>query len=110
MSTFSVFGPLKVEWPGKDGKHPRCPPQGNSKIHFIVAYINYNPAASHTESLQNMETYLMFNQIKLYVSDLKHGFQGSPHLLHNQRFSEILCDMSFALCWIIHAFQEIEDF
>uniref|UniRef100_A0A8C2AH24 Cytoplasmic polyadenylation element binding protein 1a n=1 Tax=Cyprinus carpio TaxID=7962 RepID=A0A8C2AH24_CYPCA len=35
LSTFSVFGPLKVEWPGKDGKHPRCPPQGNSKIHFI---------------------------------------------------------------------------
>uniref|UniRef100_A0A8C1ITG0 Cytoplasmic polyadenylation element binding protein 1a n=1 Tax=Cyprinus carpio TaxID=7962 RepID=A0A8C1ITG0_CYPCA len=28
LSTFSVFGPLKVEWPGKDGKHPRCPPQG----------------------------------------------------------------------------------
>nr|AAI63653.1 ZOR-2 [Danio rerio]AAI63656.1 ZOR-2 [Danio rerio] len=28
QSTFSVFGPLKVEWPGKDGKHPRCPPQG----------------------------------------------------------------------------------
>ncbi|XP_026058173.1 cytoplasmic polyadenylation element-binding protein 1-like isoform X2 [Carassius auratus] len=28
LNTFSVFGPLKVEWPGKDGKHPRCPPQG----------------------------------------------------------------------------------
>ncbi|XP_051975247.1 cytoplasmic polyadenylation element-binding protein 1-like isoform X2 [Xyrauchen texanus] len=28
LNTFSVFGPLKVEWPGKDGRHPRCPPQG----------------------------------------------------------------------------------
>ncbi|MGH0133032.1 UNVERIFIED_CONTAM: hypothetical protein FKN15_035398 [Acipenser sinensis] len=29
INTFSVFGPLSVEWPGKDGKHPRCPPKGN---------------------------------------------------------------------------------
>uniref|UniRef100_A0A668A9W8 Cytoplasmic polyadenylation element binding protein 1a n=1 Tax=Myripristis murdjan TaxID=586833 RepID=A0A668A9W8_9TELE len=28
MSTFSGYGPLTVEWPGKDGKHPRCPPKG----------------------------------------------------------------------------------
>ncbi|XP_043084452.1 cytoplasmic polyadenylation element-binding protein 1a isoform X6 [Puntigrus tetrazona] len=28
LNTFSVFGPLKVEWPGKDGKYPCCPPQG----------------------------------------------------------------------------------
>ncbi|XP_063044029.1 cytoplasmic polyadenylation element-binding protein 1 isoform X2 [Engraulis encrasicolus] len=27
-NTFSGFGPLSVEWPGKDGKHPRCPPKG----------------------------------------------------------------------------------
>lgn len=29
LNTFSMFGPLHVEWPGKDGKHHRCPPQGN---------------------------------------------------------------------------------
>lgn len=28
ISTFSGYGPLTVEWPGKDGKHPRCPPKG----------------------------------------------------------------------------------
>ncbi|KAG8516384.1 Cytoplasmic polyadenylation element-binding protein 1, partial [Galemys pyrenaicus] len=28
VSTFRVFGSLSVEWPGKDGKHPRCPPKG----------------------------------------------------------------------------------
>nr|XP_055048450.1 cytoplasmic polyadenylation element-binding protein 1a isoform X1 [Misgurnus anguillicaudatus] len=28
LNTFCVFGPLKVEWPGKESKHPRCPPQG----------------------------------------------------------------------------------
>ncbi|XP_061617268.1 cytoplasmic polyadenylation element-binding protein 1-like isoform X3 [Phyllopteryx taeniolatus] len=29
VNTFSGYGPLTVEWPGKDGKHPRCPPKGN---------------------------------------------------------------------------------
>lgn len=29
INTFRVFGSLSVEWPGKDGKHPRCPPKGN---------------------------------------------------------------------------------
>ncbi|KAE8617416.1 hypothetical protein XENTR_v10009066 [Xenopus tropicalis] len=28
INTFRVFGALSVEWPGKDGKHPRCPPKG----------------------------------------------------------------------------------
>ncbi|XP_034015946.1 cytoplasmic polyadenylation element-binding protein 1-like isoform X4 [Thalassophryne amazonica] len=28
INTFSSYGPLSVEWPGKDGKHPRCPPKG----------------------------------------------------------------------------------
>ncbi|KAF4804557.1 Cytoplasmic polyadenylation element-binding protein 1 [Turdus rufiventris] len=28
INTFRVFGSLSVEWPGKDGKHPRCPPKG----------------------------------------------------------------------------------
>ena len=25
QSAFKAFGSLKVEWPGKDGKHPRYP-------------------------------------------------------------------------------------
>ncbi|PKU34014.1 hypothetical protein llap_15682 [Limosa lapponica baueri] len=29
INTFRAFGSLSVEWPGKDGKHPRCPPKGN---------------------------------------------------------------------------------
>ncbi|XP_062845739.1 cytoplasmic polyadenylation element-binding protein 1 isoform X3 [Trichomycterus rosablanca] len=28
ITTFNCFGSLSVEWPGKDGKHPRCPPKG----------------------------------------------------------------------------------
>ncbi|KAI1904378.1 hypothetical protein AGOR_G00005030 [Albula goreensis] len=28
ITTFNGYGPLTVEWPGKDGKHPRCPPKG----------------------------------------------------------------------------------
>lgn len=29
INTFRAFGSLSVQWPGKDGKHPRCPPKGN---------------------------------------------------------------------------------
>ena len=28
QSSFRQFGPLKIEWPGKDGKHPRYPSRG----------------------------------------------------------------------------------
>ncbi|KAL2088876.1 hypothetical protein ACEWY4_015775 [Coilia grayii] len=34
-NTFSSFGPLTVEWPGKDGKHPRCPPKGNMPKGYV---------------------------------------------------------------------------
>ncbi|KAG7473310.1 hypothetical protein MATL_G00094390 [Megalops atlanticus] len=29
ITTFSAYGNLSVEWPGKEDKHPRCPPRGN---------------------------------------------------------------------------------
>ncbi|XP_062327058.1 cytoplasmic polyadenylation element-binding protein 1 isoform X3 [Osmerus eperlanus] len=35
ISTFSGYGPLSVEWPGKDGKHPRCPPKGNMPKGYV---------------------------------------------------------------------------
>ncbi|XP_043933746.1 cytoplasmic polyadenylation element-binding protein 1 isoform X1 [Protopterus annectens] len=35
MNTFRVFGSLSVEWPGKDGKHPRCPPKGNMPKGYV---------------------------------------------------------------------------
>uniref|UniRef100_A0A3P9APR6 RRM domain-containing protein n=1 Tax=Esox lucius TaxID=8010 RepID=A0A3P9APR6_ESOLU len=35
VNTFSVYGPLSVEWPGKDGKHPRCPPKGNMPKGYV---------------------------------------------------------------------------
>lgn len=116
LNTFCVFGPLKVEWPGKDGKHPRCPPQGNSKIHFIAYHLQFSCISYWVSAKRtNMETYLMFNHIKLYASDLKHGFLGTPQFLRSTLFwnfvdSEILCDMSSAPWWIIHAFHKIEDF
>ncbi|KAK2150887.1 hypothetical protein LSH36_384g05005, partial [Paralvinella palmiformis] len=25
QNSFKAFGPMKIEWPGKEGKHPRCP-------------------------------------------------------------------------------------
>ncbi|MEE6514514.1 hypothetical protein FKM82_022717 [Ascaphus truei] len=35
INTFRVFGALSVEWPGKDGKHPRCPPKGNMPKGYV---------------------------------------------------------------------------
>ncbi|NXY38273.1 CPEB1 protein, partial [Pomatorhinus ruficollis] len=47
INTFRVFGSLSVEWPGKDGKHPRCPPKGNmpkgnsehGRVTFFPCYV-----------------------------------------------------------------------
>lgn len=35
ISTFSVYGHLSIEWPGKDAKHPRCPPKGYVYLMFV---------------------------------------------------------------------------
>ncbi|XP_051998347.1 cytoplasmic polyadenylation element-binding protein 1 isoform X1 [Xyrauchen texanus] len=35
INTFKCYGPLSVEWPGKDGKHPRCPPKGNMPKGYV---------------------------------------------------------------------------
>ncbi|KAJ8249297.1 hypothetical protein GJAV_G00233290 [Gymnothorax javanicus] len=35
ITTFNGYGPLSVEWPGKDGKHPRCPPKGNMPKGYV---------------------------------------------------------------------------
>jgi len=44
INTFSGYGPLTVEWPGKDGKHPRCPPKGNvaKGKDELVGYLIFN--------------------------------------------------------------------
>ncbi|XP_051741293.1 cytoplasmic polyadenylation element-binding protein 1-like isoform X24 [Ctenopharyngodon idella] len=34
LNTFSVFGPLRVEWPGKNGKNPHIPPGGYAYLLF----------------------------------------------------------------------------
>ncbi|KAM3913573.1 cytoplasmic polyadenylation element-binding protein 1-B-like isoform 1-T1 [Leptodactylus fuscus] len=44
INTFQVFGALSVEWPGKDGKHPRCPPKGNTRMVGAIFFILALPA------------------------------------------------------------------
>ncbi|KAG8145004.1 hypothetical protein E2320_013388 [Naja naja] len=46
ISSFRVFGSLRVEWPGKDNKHPRCPPKG-------YAYLVFESEKSVRALLQN---------------------------------------------------------
>ncbi|KAL4613425.1 cytoplasmic polyadenylation element-binding protein 1-like [Arapaima gigas] len=38
INTFNGYGPLHVEWPGKDGKHPRCPPKGNARKGIVASW------------------------------------------------------------------------
>ncbi|XP_042332568.1 cytoplasmic polyadenylation element-binding protein 1 isoform X7 [Sceloporus undulatus] len=51
ISTFRVFGSLRVEWPGKDSKHPRCPPKGNMPKGY--AYLVFESEKSVRALLQN---------------------------------------------------------
>ncbi|XP_070619050.1 cytoplasmic polyadenylation element-binding protein 1 isoform X3 [Erythrolamprus reginae] len=51
ISTFRVFGSLRVEWPGKDSKHPRCPPKGNMPKGY--AYLVFESEKSIRALLQN---------------------------------------------------------
>ncbi|MEE6514516.1 hypothetical protein FKM82_022717 [Ascaphus truei] len=56
INTFRVFGALSVEWPGKDGKHPRCPPKGNmpkgnADVVGIIFFIQALPGTASGTSL-----------------------------------------------------------
>ncbi|XP_061451437.1 cytoplasmic polyadenylation element-binding protein 1 isoform X1 [Rhineura floridana] len=51
ISTFRVFGSLRVEWPGKDSKHPRYPPKGNMPKGY--AYLVFESEKSVRALLQN---------------------------------------------------------
>ena len=35
QAAFQAFGPMKIEWPGRDGKHPRYPPKGKCE-HLVL--------------------------------------------------------------------------
>lgn len=53
-NTFSSFGPLTVEWPGKDGKHPRCPPKGNmpkgnAAVGYLISLEHLGGGGGHLE-------------------------------------------------------------
>ena len=42
QNAFKSFGPMKIEWPGKDGKHPRYLPRGNITYVKGVTYCLWN--------------------------------------------------------------------
>ena len=44
QNSFKAFGPMKIEWPGKEGKHPRCPTKG--LYHFAIVNRIYRPYVS----------------------------------------------------------------
>uniref|UniRef100_A0A8C4PWU7 RRM domain-containing protein n=1 Tax=Eptatretus burgeri TaxID=7764 RepID=A0A8C4PWU7_EPTBU len=50
INTFKIFGSVSVEWPGKDGKHPRCPPKGNMPKGYV--YILFDSDKSVRALLQ----------------------------------------------------------
>ncbi|XP_060116266.1 cytoplasmic polyadenylation element-binding protein 1 isoform X1 [Heteronotia binoei] len=57
ISTFRVFGSLRVEWPGKDSKHPRCPPKGNMPKGYV--YLVFESEKSVLALLQNCSRNVM---------------------------------------------------
>ncbi|XP_048473120.1 cytoplasmic polyadenylation element-binding protein 1 isoform X2 [Rhincodon typus] len=57
INTFRVFGSLSVEWPGKDGKHPRCPPKGNMPKGYV--YLVFESEKSVRALLQSCTHDLM---------------------------------------------------
>ena len=50
QNAFKAFGPVKIEWPGRDGKHPRYPPKGMSALSSLCSGTHY-PQFSDCSSL-----------------------------------------------------------
>jgi len=38
LNTFKCYGNLRIEWPGKDGKHPKYPPKGGPKGYVYILF------------------------------------------------------------------------
>lgn len=90
LNTFSVFGPLKVEWPGKESKHPRCPPQGtvNLVVHrnvvvFYVILYYFTFCVGYV--------YLVFDWEKSVKALLQ---ACTPHRLHSDDYIEFYYKLS----------------
>ena len=51
QSSFRTFGPMRVEWPGKDGKHPRYPSKGK-ELQVGYVYVHFECERSVKSLLQ----------------------------------------------------------
>jgi len=71
QAAFKQFGPLRIEWPGKDGKHPRYPNRGHELpglflFHFIYLFI-YLPIKQRNKSIESIQVGRTERQQKLLL-------------------------------------------
>uniref|UniRef100_A0A3B5KZS3 RRM domain-containing protein n=1 Tax=Xiphophorus couchianus TaxID=32473 RepID=A0A3B5KZS3_9TELE len=72
INTFSGYGPLTVEWPGKDGKHPRCPPKGNvakgnCELVEKAVKIDFSQIISQAILSQHNDNFNKYVKIYIYI-------------------------------------------
>ncbi|XP_026115675.1 cytoplasmic polyadenylation element-binding protein 1-like isoform X2 [Carassius auratus] len=71
LNTFSVFGPLKVDWPGKDGNHPRFAPQGYMYLLFDWEESVKSLLQACAQSDDNHEFYYKLSSRRIHSKDVQ---------------------------------------
>ncbi|XP_059353807.1 cytoplasmic polyadenylation element-binding protein 1-like [Carassius carassius] len=71
LNTFSVFGPLKVDWPGKDGNHPRFAPQGYMYLLFDWEESVKSLLQACAQSDDNLEFYYKLSSRRIHSKDVQ---------------------------------------
>uniref|UniRef100_A0A8C1TVK7 Cytoplasmic polyadenylation element binding protein 1a n=1 Tax=Cyprinus carpio TaxID=7962 RepID=A0A8C1TVK7_CYPCA len=71
LNTFSVFGPLKVDWPGKDGNHPRFAPQGYMYLLFDWEESVKSLMQACAQSDDNLEFYYKLSSRQIHSKDVR---------------------------------------
>ncbi|XP_051741289.1 cytoplasmic polyadenylation element-binding protein 1-like isoform X19 [Ctenopharyngodon idella] len=89
LNTFSVFGPLRVEWPGKNGKNPHSPPGG-------YAYLLFEREESVKRLLQSCTQHRL--QPDNYIEFFSKLSRRWRHCKDVQVIPWVISDNNFFLC------------
>ncbi|XP_051949112.1 cytoplasmic polyadenylation element-binding protein 1-like [Xyrauchen texanus] len=97
LNTFSVFGSLKVDWPGKDGRHPHSPSGGYVYLLFncekSVKALLQACIQHHLQSDDYLEFYYKLSSRRIYkdvqvipwvISDNNFSRYPTQHLYNNK--------------------------
>ncbi|TRY90236.1 hypothetical protein DNTS_027169 [Danionella cerebrum] len=112
LNTFGAFGPLKVAWPGKDGKHPRYPPQGYVYLLFdwekSVKSLLQACAQHRFQSDDYLEFYFKLSSRRIHSKDV----QVIPWVISESTFircpSQHLCRSKTVFVGALHGMLSAE--